>query len=550
MKNFILHGAFFVFTISAYGQGSRIWSTYYGSTGTDESYSVASDTFGNVYIAGITDSPGGLASGGFQNSYGGGNTDAFLVKFDSSGNRLWATYYGGPDDDGAYDVCTDQAGNVYLAGYTLSTSGIAAGGYKNSYSGARDAFLAKFDPNGNRLWATYFGDSLYDEGDQVETDAQGNVYFCGFTSSVSGIAVSGFQNTFAGGTYDAFLVKFNAAGSLQWSTYYGGTGNDNAYGVAISAAGEVYLAGQTNSPGGVASSGFQNSIGGGFDAYLVKFSSGGARVWATYYGGTGGELGLAAATDPSGNVFLSGTTLSASGIAFNGHQNSFAGGNSDAFVVKFSSAGARLWGTYYGGAQYEGAWQSLATNANGDLFFSGDSYSSTGIGTSSGFQNFLAGTHNTFVAAFSPAGTRLCGSYYGQTSEYNGHAVIDRHGRVYLAGCTNSASGIASGGFQNSYAGSTDAFLAKFTACSQGMGLNEIGEPGFALFPTVSEGVFYLSRDEGSVITVYAASGTCVLTVPVTRERSIDLSFLPSGLYLAVVDNSLGRHTCRIIIQR
>jgi hypothetical protein len=314
MRSVTLFAALFMCVLFGKAQSSRIWSTYYGSSGTEECYSTAVDTFGNVYVAGSTASTSGFSSNGFQNTYGGGSEDAFLVKFDSSGNRLWATYYGGIDQDIGYDVATDLSGNVYLAGYTLSQNNIASGGFQNSYRDNGEAFLVKFSASGSRLWATYFGDSLVDEGDNVETDALGNVYLSGFTSSDSGIAYNGFQNVIGGGTYDGFLAKFNAAGNLMWSTYYGGPGNDNAYGLCTSPSGDVYIGGQTNSTWGIASSGFQNTIGGGFDAYLAKFTSTGIRLWSTYYGGSGGETAWSTAVDPAGNIFLSGTTLSTTGI--------------------------------------------------------------------------------------------------------------------------------------------------------------------------------------------------------------------------------------------
>lgn len=123
----------------------------------------------------------------------------------------------------------------------------------------------------NRLWATYYGGEITEYGESVATDASGNVYLAGYTSSANGIASGGFQNTYSGSGFnnDAFLVKFDAAGNRLWATYYGGTGEEEGYGVATDASGNVYLAGITNSSTGIASGGFQNNIGGGYaDAFL------------------------------------------------------------------------------------------------------------------------------------------------------------------------------------------------------------------------------------------------------------------------------------------
>ena len=459
-----------------FAQDNRLWSTYYGGSNSDQTNSVAADAAGNVYMAGYTISTFGIASGGFQNSYGGGY-DAFLVKFDAAGNRLWATYYGGPGFDAATGITTDAFGNVYLLGHTASASGIASGGFQNNIGGSNDAFLVKFDATtGNRLWATYFGATSAEEIYGVATDAIGNVYIAGFTSSTSGIASGGFQNVYGGGASDAFLVKFDSGGNRLWATYYGGLGDEFLFngvgvGVATDASGNVYLLGQTTSISFISSAGFQNNYGGGTgDAFLVKFDSSGNRLWATYYGGTGYDVGYSIATDALSNVYLAGHTNSAVGISSGGFQNTYVGGGGfgyDGFLVKFDGSGSRLWATYYGGPDSEEIY-SVATDASGNVYLGGDTYSTSGI-TSGGFQNSLAGTENLCVAKFDAGGNRLCATYFGILHDEEGHVAVDGFGNVYIAANTTSAVGIAAGGFQNTYGGGPlpygDAFLAKFSSC-------------------------------------------------------------------------------------
>jgi len=136
--------------------------------------------------------------------------------------------------------------------------------------------------------------------------------------------------------------------SLLWATYYGGSNNDIGNFTAVDGSGNVYLAGQTESTNAIASGGHQNTYGGGnIDAFLVKFNSAGTLLWGTYYGGSNNDVGYSTAVDGSGNVYLSGFTSSSNAIASGGHQNTF-GGSGDAFLAKFNSAGTLLWGTYYG----------------------------------------------------------------------------------------------------------------------------------------------------------------------------------------------------------
>ena len=195
-----------------------------------------------------------------------------------------------------------------------------------------------------RLWGTYYGGSRYEYESSCATDASGNVYLAGRTSSTTGIATTGAHQTTFGGSwsYDAFLVKFNSSGVRQWGTYYGGTASDLGHSCATDASGNVYLAGNTPSTTGIATTGaHQTRSGGSDDAFLVKFNSSGVRQWGTYYGGTGAEVGHSCATDASGNVYLAGYTPSTTGIATTGaHQTTSGGGSNDAFLVKFDACPA------------------------------------------------------------------------------------------------------------------------------------------------------------------------------------------------------------------
>ncbi len=442
------------------------WATYYGGSENDYGNSCAVDNSGNVYLAGETRSTSEITSGGHQNSYGGGTNDAFLVKFNSNGVREWGTYYGGSNLDRAHSCAVDGSGNVYLAGRTNSTSAIAFWGHQNSYVKNTDAFLVKFNSNGVRLWATYYGGGFEDRAHSCAVDDSGNVYLAGETRSNSAIASGGHQNSFGGGPGDAFLVKFNSSGIRLWSTYYGGANNDIAQSCAVDSSGNIYLAGRTNSISAIASGGHQNTNGGGYDAFLVKFNSMGVRQWGTYYGGDGGykggEWGNSCAVDGSGNVYLAGSTSSLSAIAFGGHQNSFGGTPSDAFLVKFNSMGVRQWGTYYGGVGRDRAY-SCAVDNSGNIYLAGQTSSQTAI-SSGGQQNIYGGGYDAFLVKFNSMGVRLWGTYYGGSgAELSFSCAVDVSGNLYVAGETNSISAIAAGGHQNTFGGGLkDAFLAKF----------------------------------------------------------------------------------------
>lgn len=401
--------------------GTRLWSTYYGGQNLDWGFACATDNNGNIYMSGSTSSTTGMSSSGHQNTFGGGTHDVFLVKFNSNGARLWATYYGGNDWEGYAKCVVDSNDNVYMCGATKSSNAIASNGHQNSYGGGSyDLFLVKFDSSGVRLWGTYYGGSSAEENAKCALDGNGNIYLSGNTLSTNGIALNGHQNTYAGGNNDAFLVKFDSNGTRQWGTYYGGDNYEVNDGVAADANGNSYLAGSTQSTSAIAYGGFKDTITGALDAYLVKFAPDGTRLWGTYYGGNSSDYPFGCNTDIAGNVYLHGRAYSNSGIAFNGPQNTFYGGSTDAFLVKFTESGNRIWGTYYGGDQADRS-HDCAIGNNGKIYLAGVTYTYTNPSTIAynGFQNTHDGS--TYSDAFL---VQFCDGYIPSTGYISGDTLI------------------------------------------------------------------------------------------------------------------------------
>jgi hypothetical protein len=550
-----------LFFTSGFSQDSRIWATYYGADGNDGGFSVATDVSGNVYMAGITQSYTGIAYNGFQNSFGGGIVDAYLVKFDSSGNRLWATYYGGTGNEMAFfggkmGVATDRFGNVFLAGFTNSTTGIASGGFQNSLGGsAVNAYLVKFDSTGNRIWGTYYGGINADKAYSVAIDNEGNVYMAGIAGS-AGLAFGGFQNT-SGGLSDALLVKFDTNGNRLWATYYGGPGTEEGFCVTTDNELNVYLAGITTSTTSIASGGFQNTYGGGaYDLFLVKFESTGERVWATYYGGAGAEMELFAGdidveTDAVGSVFLTGLTSSTSGIASGGFQNTYGGGANDAFLVKFRDIGSRIWSTYYGGIGSDKGY-SVATDSLGNVYMAGRTDSPDAI-ASAGFQNTYSGALDAFLVKFNPEGIRECGTYFGGSDmdECNSIALDDAN-NIYLGGNTANISGIAWNGFQNFHGGGTsDANLIKFTSCPVITHVEEISASAeILIYPNPSSGKFRMSEEYNGTVAIFDILGRSVYILnDFNGKEEIDISELQSGTYFLKIHTGNSFKTKIILIR-
>ncbi len=285
----------------------------------------------DIYLAKL-DNNGAVCQWG---TYYGGSQDEILF------NNSWAGYD---------CIETDASGNIYLAGETKSTSGIATpGAYKTSFSGVYDAFFAKFDTNGNILWGSYYGGANLDAGQGVAVDNNENtVYFSGITQSPTNIATAGaHQTSIADGVYsDAFLVKFNSSGARQWATYYGGTNatyaaDEDVPCVDIDECGNIYICGSTGSINNISTPGsYQENVNdGSSDVFFARFNSNGVRLYATYYGGTNTDLGRYIEIDKDNEIYFGGTTQSTAGIATVGaHQTSYVGGGFlSGYLVKFGT---------------------------------------------------------------------------------------------------------------------------------------------------------------------------------------------------------------------
>lgn len=332
------------------GSGTLLWATYYGGNSIDDGYACATDASGNVYLAGASDYSVGTViatTGSHQDVYGGGANDAFLAKFNSSGVRQWATYYGGTDYEFIEGCVTDAAGNIYLAGTTASTNNAisTAGSHQVNHAGGifpEDAFLVKFNSAGLRQWGTYYGGTNDDYGNSLALDVAGNnVHLTGVTSSTNNLAIStaGAHQVANNLNADAFLVKFNSSGVRQWGTYYGGEGADLGNCVTLDASDNIFIGGNTTSTlvNSIATLGsYQTTIAIATNlGFAAKFNSAGVRQWGTYYGDFS-EDGADLCIDANGKIYLTGssTTPSGNGVATPGAHQTTYGGNTDAYLVQ------------------------------------------------------------------------------------------------------------------------------------------------------------------------------------------------------------------------
>ena len=409
-------------------------------------------------------------SGSHQSTYGGANGDAFLAKFNDSGQREWATYYGGSNRDDGYAVTTDVFNNIYLAGATSSPTAISTSGcHQDTLGNAFDVFLVKFDSNGVREWGTYYGGSNTDSPSSIASDNYGNIYLAGTTLSPNNIGTAGaFQPSYSNSSNDMFVVKFNGNGIRQWGTYYGGLGDDLSGSIAIDKFDHIFLAGYSDAAN-LGTPGTHKPIynGGGYEAMLVKFDFAGTRLWSTYFGSPTSDWCYSVTVDVLGNAYILGMTYSTISISTPGCHQPIYGGNLDGYLAKFDSLGLLLWATYYGGMNGEQT-LSVGTDTNNNVYIAGYTTSPNNIATPGNYQDTASYNYNGFIANFNNNGIRQWGTYYGGKSlDVIYDMFVDKLGYLYVCGRTSSIENIATiGTHQPSLSTNLDAFLAKFGECT------------------------------------------------------------------------------------
>ena len=328
--------------------------------------------------------------------------------------------------------------------------------------GGSDAFVSKLSPDGRALaWSTYVGGSGLDQANGVAVGADG-VVLGGWTTSTDFPTKTPAQGANAG-IKDAFLVKLSPGGTPVWSTYLGGSGSDEGTGVAVDAAGNGYLVGTTDSTDFHTANAIQGSNGGGSDALAAKVDASGVLAYSTYLGGSGNDVGAGVAAD--GSAYLTGGTGSTDFPATRTALQPANGGSFDAFVTKLDPAGAPAYSTYLGGAGYDvGA--AIALTPAGAPVVVGSTQSPAFPITPGAPQAHVRGPSDAFVARLTSAGTALAASTYlgGTSVEAAGGVAVDRDGRTVVAGRTLSTDFPTVGPAQALKGGALDAFVTQLDA--------------------------------------------------------------------------------------
>ncbi|SFI23351.1 conserved repeat domain-containing protein [Nocardioides psychrotolerans] len=458
------------------------YSTYLGGANDEEGHGIAVDDAGSAYVTGVSYStnfptrsplgPGSVVQD--ANGQGAGGTsgaDVFVSKLNAAGTGLvYSTYLGGSGADSGAGVVVDRTGQAHVTGYTDSPNfpvqaafqGALAPGSSPGGPTPTDAFVAKLDANGSALvYSTYLGGSGAELAQGIALDRAGRVYVTGSTSSTDFPTQAPLHGSSAG-SYDAFVTRLDATGStLDYSTYLGGSGTDHAYGIAVDPVGTAYVTGYTSSSNFPTQAPFQAARAGAFNAFVTKINDkGSGLVYSTYLGGSGSDVAYGVAVDASGAAYVTGHTTSTNFPLHAALQGSKAG-SIDAFVTKLHPTGSALvYSTYLGGSDADYG-RSIAVDAAGSAFVTGNTFSS-GFPTQAALQP--AKPFDAFVTSFNATGSALdFSTYLGGSGSDIGYGIAVDTDDVYVTGTTSSTNFPTGAPLQAANAGAHDAFVTKLT---------------------------------------------------------------------------------------
>ncbi|MBA3704376.1 MAG: SBBP repeat-containing protein, partial [Bacteroidetes bacterium] len=365
MKKFNILLVLLILTISSFAQAPNwLWAKKFGGT----SKSVSTDASGNVFVTGFFSGPT-ITLGTTTLTNAGSNTyDFFLVKYDPQGNVLWAKSAGGPSHDQGNSITIDMNGNVFVTGY-FQDSTITFGSITLTSPGTSKVFLVKYDPSGNAIWAKCSKGNSNAIGNSIFFNVNGNILITGFFNSNSIIFGSDtLTNSNFSGRSDIFFVNYDASGNVLWAKRAGsGLFDDIGTDITRDASGNIFIIGTFNSPEIVFGADTLKNVkntSGATDLFIVKYDNSGNYLWAKRAGGTSVDNVWSVSTDSKGDIFITGNFISS--ITFGSYPLT-SNGSYDFFIAKYNTLGKVLWAKGAGAVKNADGGQSLTIDASDNV---------------------------------------------------------------------------------------------------------------------------------------------------------------------------------------
>jgi hypothetical protein len=446
------------------------WAESAGGALPDEGEGCTIDNAGNVYMSGFFFSSSINFNSGNSLS-NGGICDGFVVKYNPSGNSVWASKIKGNGEDKATRCAVDLAGNVFTTGYFKSSS-IQFGGnnahnvsnFDNS-GNSFDAFIVKYNSSGTPQWFHAIGKTDDDGGNGLTTDSIGNVYVTGWFRAPS-ITLGSFTLTNqdpAGGTADMFIIKYDSNGNVLWAKSAGSTNDDKGNNCVVDASGNVIVAGYCKGDS-IKIGGNYYLNHGGKDVFVAKYTANGTLLAARTLGGTGGEEAFSCSVDLQGNIFVTGN-FSSSSVVVDTITISNTGSNAGAFLIKLNPSLTALWARSASSSTNDEA-RGCSTDKYGNTVITGVFTGSTITFGSTVLSN--NGDEDIFLVKYDSQGNIFWAKKIGKSKADGTHdCFMDNNGKIVVAGYyTSSSLTMDNITVNNSYTGiaTSDVFIA--TTCN------------------------------------------------------------------------------------
>ncbi len=423
-------GDWFLLKLSADGS-TALFCTFIGGSGYDYGYDVQVDKNGDLYVTGLTQSSEFPTSSGAYDETYNGSDDVAVIKLSPDGEAiLYSTFIGGSGSDKAFRLAIDELGSAYVTGYAQTGFPITPGVVQSTNNGGYDAFVAKLSPSGSQLeFSTYLGGSGdMDTGNRVLLDSDHNIYIGGYLNSPDFPTTSGaYQQSYQGGTFDAFVTKLNpTATEYIFSTYLGGNNEEYLYDITFDANRNVYITGSTKSSNFPTTPGCYDTTHNGTgteDGFITKLNPSASNViFSTFVGGSNNDEAIISVLDSNGDIVFSGVSTSIDFPTTDGAYDRTHNGNWDIVMGKLSADGSSLlYGTFIGGWSTDYGWW-MNKDQKGDFIISGRTSSSNFPTTIGAFDQTYNGGADILVLKFRFGTSLLKGKVF---NDQNANGVFD-----------------------------------------------------------------------------------------------------------------------------
>ncbi len=546
-----------VLQLVSFGQaGNWLWVRSGIGSHISDDWAICTDSNGNIIVAG-TYSDSSITFGSFTvyNSHYM-QTDIYVAKFDPSGNALWLKSGGGVNNDVPQSICTDINGSVYITGQTPSPT-ITFGSITLINSSANNMFIVKYDSNGNELWGKNANASTTngDVGYGVGADPSGNVIISGYYYDT---VTFGTTTLISAGGWDAFLIKYDTNGNLLWGKSEGSTGFETSYALNVDGSGNIIMAGVFFSPSVTFGSfTVTNAVSSGSscDIYVVKYDSLGNVMWAKSGNGNNADYVYSVSSDLSGNIFITGGFNSTT-LTFNSSTlNSAGAGGYSAFIIKYDPLGNVIWAKGSGG--FGGDWgYSVSPDIDGNVYLVG-SFSNSMIFDSDTITPPPIFEDPMYIIKFDTNGNILCWNTLGSGGDDQSGVATDQFGNAYIQGDFGSDAThpfIVGTDTLYNLPGET-AFIAKYYCPTSHEGIEErtiketisIYPNPFSLQTTIS----FAEEQKNTTIKITNLLGQEIKIINFTgRQLVIDKGEMEAGIYFVrTTDEKKTVTNKKIIIQ-